>query len=75
MCDFPEKSFNLPKWSCVLNFCSEFPGAFVTDVVINDEDDLNIPLIQFHHCKNISSCSFQKNYFMSMVKYVLHALI
>ena len=30
MCDFPEKDIKIPKWSCVLNWCSEFPGVFVS---------------------------------------------
>ena len=49
MCDFPEKYIKFPKWSCVLNCCSECPGIFVTDAEMNDEDDVNLPLIQFHH--------------------------
>ena len=31
MCDFPEKDIKLPKWSCVLNWCSECPGVSVLD--------------------------------------------
>ena len=47
----------------MLNCCSEFPDVFVTDAGINDEDDVNISLIQLHHCKNIISCSFHKQIF------------
>ena len=52
-----------PKWSCVLNCCSECPGIFVTDAEINDEDDVNLPFIQFYHYKNISFCYFHTQLF------------
>ena len=52
-----------PKWSCVLNCCSECTGVFVLDAEMNDEDDANIPFIQIHHCVNISSCSLHKHVF------------
>ena len=63
MCDFPEKYTNLPKWSCVLNVCSECPIFFVTDAENNYEYDLDIPFIWYHHYKSISSCSFHKQLF------------
>ena len=44
----------------MLNFCSERPGVFVTDAVMNNEKYVDPPFINFHHCKNISSCSFHK---------------
>ena len=49
MCDFPEKYFKLPKWSRVLNCCSEFPVVLVTYAEINDEYDVNLKFIQFCH--------------------------
>ena len=49
MCDFSGKDTNFPKWSCVLNCCSECTGVFVTYTEMNDEDDVNFSLIVFHH--------------------------
>ena len=49
MCDFPEKDIKLPKCSCVLNCCSECNGVFVPDAENNCEEDVNLPLIIFHH--------------------------
>ena len=49
--------------SCVLNCCSGFPGVFVTDSEIYDEDDVNIPFIRFHHYKNIRYFSLRKQIF------------
>ena len=60
MCDFPEKKSNFPKWSSVLNCCSECTGVFVLDTEISCEDDANVTFIQFYHYKNISSFYFQK---------------
>ena len=45
MCDFPGKDIKLPKWSCALNFCSEFHGVFVPNEEINDEGDLDLPFV------------------------------
>ena len=36
MCDFPE-NIKFPKWSCVLNCCSGFPGVFVPGAEMNYE--------------------------------------
>ena len=51
MCDFTEKYIDLTKLSCVLNCCSECPGAFVFDEETIDEDDLNLPFIRFQQYK------------------------
>ena len=67
MCDFPEKYTKLPKWSCVLNCCSECPGVFVPDAEINYEDDVNLPFVLFHYYGNISSCSFHKRLLLEHV--------
>ena len=56
MCEFPDKDIKFPKWSCVLNFCSECPGVFFPEAEINYEEDVNLPSIHFHHYKDISSC-------------------
>ena len=48
---------NLTKCQCVLNFCSECPGVFVSDAEINCEEYMNLPFLSFNHYKNISSCS------------------
>ena len=29
MCDFPDKDIKFPKWPCVLNCYSEYPGFFL----------------------------------------------
>ena len=44
----------------MLKFCSECPGVFVPDSEINDEDDADLPLIQFHHYVNIGHFSLHK---------------
>ena len=62
MCDFTEKYFDLTKLSCVLNCCSEYPGVFVPDEEIIDEDDLNLPFIQFQHCKKYKLLFFAQTY-------------
>ena len=54
---------NFPKYSCVLNCCSECSGFFVPDADINCKEYLNLSFICFHHYKNISSCSLQKHLF------------
>ena len=47
----------------MLNCCSEFTSVFVTDAEMNDEDDMHLTFILFHHNKNISSCYFHKQLF------------
>ena len=71
MCDITQKYSKLPNCSCVLNCCSECPGFFVLDEEMNDEDDVNIPLILFPRYKNISSCSFHKQLFPAHLKHIL----
>ena len=61
MCDSPQKYINMPKWSFVLNCCSECPGVFVPDAEMNDGDYGDIPFILFYHCENISSCFLHKH--------------
>ena len=51
MCDFTEIYIELTKLSCVLNCYIEYPGVFVPDEEMNDEDDLNNTFIRFHHYK------------------------
>ena len=68
MCDFPDKDMKFPKWSCVLNCCSECPGVFVTHEEINCEEGVNLPLICFCHYLNISSFYFHKQLFFKHVK-------
>ena len=68
MCDFLEKDIKFPKWSCVLNFCSERPGVFVPDTEMNDEDDAHIILILFHHYNNTISCYLHKQLLPEHVK-------
>ena len=63
MCDFTDKYIKSPKWSCVLNFCSECPGVFVPDAEINFDEDVNLPFNNFHHYKNIISCYYHKQIF------------
>ena len=49
LCDIFEKDTKLPKWSCVFNCCSECPGVFVPDEEMNNESDVNLPFVRFHH--------------------------
>ena len=38
--EFPDKYIKLPKWSCILNCCSEGPGVSVTDAEMNHYKDM-----------------------------------
>ena len=60
MCEFPDKDIKFPKWSCVLNCCSECHGFFSPHTEINLWEVVNLSFICFYHYKSISSCSFQK---------------
>ena len=41
------KISNFPKWSCMLNCCSECPGIFVPDKEINCGENVNLLCIFF----------------------------
>ena len=61
MCDCPEKYIKFTKWSCVLMFCSEFPGLFVNGAEMNGDKDMDLPFICVHEYKKISSCTLHKH--------------
>ena len=53
MCVYPKKYIKLPKWSCVLNVCSECTGAFAPDTKISGDKDMDRSLI-FCRYENMS---------------------
>ena len=60
LCDYPDKDVRLPKYSCVLNCCIEFPGVFVTDSKINCDNNMDSPFICSCRYENIISCYLRK---------------
>ena len=60
MCDFLDKDIKFPRFSCLLNCCSECPGLFVPDAEINGDKYVDLQFIRFNHYENISSCSLHK---------------
>ena len=60
MCDFTEKYIELTKLSCVLNFCSECPGALSLLKKWTMRMIWIFHLFDFNQHKNISSCSLHK---------------
>ena len=61
MCDCPDKDIKFPKWSCVLNYCSECTDVFVPDAEMNFDEDVDLPFIYFCFYQNIISCPLHKN--------------
>ena len=61
MCEFFDKDIKYPKWSCVLNCCSECPGVFVPNAETNCDQDVGLPFIHFNRYKNIGYFYLNKN--------------
>ena len=62
-----KKISNLPKWSCVLNFYSEFPGVFVTNAKKLTTKIWRFHLFIFITMKMLSLVLFTRNYFLVVV--------
>ena len=69
MCDCPDKDIKFPKWSCVLNCCSECTDVFVPDAEMNGDEDVELKFIQFHNYKMQALVLCTNSYYLIMVIY------
>ena len=60
-CPSPIDRSNIPKWECILNFCSDFPGMNTPDLESSEKLDCLFPgsfhKIKFDIYQNIYKCS------------------
>ena len=68
MSDCTNKYIKFPKWSCVLNYCIEYPGVFVTDSEIKSDKDFELTFIYLQYYEDISYCYLQKELLPEHVK-------